>query len=467
MGPPESTAPPFAELLASLGTTTTLSRHAPISEAGLDAAVELLAAVKETILRLDGLKLASISRISQLQAKQAEESVSGRKPPLPGKERTLENTLTVTGMQSEAETSRELKQARAMADYPRFGRVIEQGNLSDAYLDVLTSLIRGDAVARARQDEEALLATALNEPVEQFRKAVRSWKVARYPARAEVEAKKQAAQESFTVFPDRGGYRLSGWLTALNGTVLNQAIRDEVGVPARDDYRRPQERNAEALMGLVRSAGGTRTGSRHEILVHVPLSTLVQTEKASCVGADCSTVGVGLGHRGSCLDEREEQEASLGAVLSTIRAGLDVAMFDGFAPATLPDGSPLAPSQLAQMMCDSHVTRAVFTAHGEPIDVSRRQRLFSARQAKAVVGRDRHCQFPGCTRGPEQGEIHHAQEWERGGPTIVDNAVLLCFAHHEVIHRDQITITHHQGGFVFIGREGESIGTSRTRALAA
>lgn len=119
------------------------------------------------------------------------------------------------------------------------------------------------------------------------------------------------------------------------------------------------------------------------------------------------------------------------------------------------------------MMCDSHVACAVFSARGEPIDISRRQRLFSARQAKAVVGRDRHCQFPGCTRGPEQGEIHHAQEWEKGGPTIVDNAVLLCFAHHEVIHRDQTTIVHHQGGFAFIGKEGESIGVSRTRALAA
>lgn len=344
MSPPDSKPPDFARLVASLGAAASLCRDTSVSRAGLEEVTELLAAVKETILRLDGLKLASISRISQLQAKRAEET--GRKPALPGKERTLAKTLTATGRQSEAETLRELKQGRAMADYPRFGRAIERGDLSDAYLDVLTSQIRGDMVARAQQDEEALLARALNEPVEQFKKAVRSWKVAHYPVRAEAEVKKQAAQESFSVFPDSGGYRLSGWLTALNGTALGQALRDEVGVPARDDYRRPQERNAEALMGLVRGSGaagsdgvgtgGAGTNPKHEILVHVPLDTLVQTEKAGCAGTECSTAGAGLGRRGTCLDDRREQEAELGAVLSTIRAGLDVSMLDGFAPATLP-----------------------------------------------------------------------------------------------------------------------------------
>lgn len=529
-----------ADLADALARVTALCRGTRVSVAGLEEAASLLTAVKEASRCLDGIKLSAIARIDELQTRQAEASVDGRKPPLPGKERTLADTLTSGGMQSQAQTGREMKQARAFSAFPLFGEAIEKGRLSDAYLDVLTSVIRPRLKERAQEDEAALLAIALNEPVEHFKKGVKSWVVKQQPARAEAEVKKEAAQESFSVFPDGNGYRLSGWLAGMNGTALKQALRDIVGVPAKDDYRHPKQRDAEALMGLVFGAAGsssqigTAAGSgqdrdcagstplsngtvaRHEILVHVPFSTLVQTEKAierGCkelerstgagsppaegvlggagqgAGADsrsggrllsdsmapadsgiyssgdaCATTGVGLGRRGECLDQRPQQEADLGGVLAMIRAGIDGDMLEGFAPATLPDGSPLAPSQLARLMCDSHMTRFVVNARGEPLDVSYRQRLFSQRQAKAVVGRDRHCQFPGCTRGPEQGEIHHAQEWEKGGATVIDNAVLLCFAHHAVIHREQITIAHHLGGFVFTGKDGKRVGTSRTRA---
>lgn len=487
-----------AELADALARVTALCRGTRVSVAGLEEAASLLTAVKEASRYLDGIKLSAIARIDELQTRQAEASVDGRKPPLPGKERTLADTLTSGGMQSQAQTGRDMKQARAFSAFPLFGEAIEKGRLSDAYLDVLTSVIRPRLKERAQEDEAALLAIALNEPVEHFKKGVKSWVVKQQPARAEAEVKKEAAQESFSVFPDGNGYRLSGWLAGMNGTALKQALRDIVGVPAKDDYRHPKQRDAEALMGLVFGAAGsssqigTAAGSgqdrdcagstplsngtiaRHEILVHVPFSTLVQTEKAierGCkelersTGAElCATTGVGLGRRGECLDQRPQQEADLGGVLAMIRAGIDGDMLEGFAPAALPDGSPLAPSQLARLMCDSHMTRFVVNARGEPLDVSYRQRLFSQRQAKAVVGRDRHCQFPGCTRGPEQGEIHHAQEWEKGGATVIDNAVLLCFAHHAVIHREQITIAHHLGGFVFTGKDGKRVGTSRTRA---
>ena len=136
---------------------------------------------------------------------------------------------------------------------------------------------------------------------------------------------------------------------------------------------------------------------------------------------------------------------------------------EGCGPATLPDGSPLPPSELAQMLCDSSITRVVMGAYGEPLDVSRKQRLFSARQAKAVIARDRHCRYPGCERGAEYAEIHHAQEYERAGPTIVDNAVLLCRAHHGAIHRAQITITHHLGGFAFTKPDGTLVGVTKHR----
>ncbi|MGO3042741.1 DUF222 domain-containing protein [Ancrocorticia populi] len=487
----------FGVLADALRGVTGLCQAVSVGQGGLTETVELVTAVKEAIRHLDGVKLAGIARIDEIQNRQAEESPSGRRPALPGEEATLAASLMRAGKQSKAQAGREMKQARALSTYPLFAKAIEKGVLSDAYLDVLTSHIGEGLVPAAQRDEQNLLELALAEPVEYFKKKVRSWRAGQSPATAEKEAALQAAQETFSVFPDRDGYRLSGWLTNANGIALASALREIVGVPAQDDYRRPQQRNAEALVTLASSrvprvGGGTPSGAaagsappRHEILVHVPLSTLVQTEKAIEAGCatlsgpdgsgpaseqartDCATRGAGLGRAGECLASRVEQEADLGEVLAVIRAGIEPGMLDGFTPASLPDGSSLAPSQLAEMMCDSHLTRAVFTAAGEPLDVSRRQRLFSPRQAKAVIARDRHCQFPGCTRGPEYGEVHHAQQWERGGSTIVDNAVLLCFAHHRVIHSEHITITHHTGGFSFTRKDGKHIGTSRARPLLA
>ncbi|MGO1593624.1 MAG: HNH endonuclease signature motif containing protein, partial [Ancrocorticia sp.] len=194
----------------------------------------------------------------------------------------------------------------------------------------------------------------------------------------------------------------------------------------------------------------------------------VESGHVSPPSAGCSTTGRGLGRQGACLDGRANVERDLGAVLAEIRAGIDVDMLYGYAPARLSDGTPLAPTQLAELLCDSDIARVVLTAHGEPIDTSRSQRLFSGRQARAVAARDRSCRYPGCSRGIEVSQIHHAQQWEKGGPTTMDNAVLLCFHHHRYVHSRQIIITHHAGGFTFTDPDGELVGiTHHTTILEA
>jgi hypothetical protein len=52
----------------------------------------------------------------------------------------------------------------------------------------------------------------------------------------------------------------------------------------------------------------------------------------------------------------------------------------------------------------------------------------------ALVGRDHHCTFPGCTRPPVMCHAHHIRHWADGGATSLDNLVLLCGHHHRTIH---------------------------------
>ena len=65
----------------------------------------------------------------------------------------------------------------------------------------------------------------------------------------------------------------------------------------------------------------------------------------------------------------------------------------------------------------------------------------------------------------ELGEIHHAQQWEEGGTTTVDNAVLLCWRHHQAVHQNSITIHHHAGGFIFTKPDGALLGVRRHHAV--
>ena len=54
--------------------------------------------------------------------------------------------------------------------------------------------------------------------------------------------------------------------------------------------------------------------------------------------------------------------------------------------------------------------------------------------------RDRMCQHPGCHQTRHL-KAHHIQSWAAGGPTDLNNLILLCQFHHTTIHEGGITIT--------------------------
>jgi hypothetical protein len=82
-----------------------------------------------------------------------------------------------------------------------------------------------------------------------------------------------------------------------------------------------------------------------------------------------------------------------------------------------------------------------------PLDVGRTTRTVPPHLRRAVIARDRHCAFPGCTTEPNACHVHHIIHWVRGGLTELDNLQLLCAFHHLVaIHRWGWTLTRHADG---------------------
>jgi hypothetical protein len=108
--------------------------------------------------------------------------------------------------------------------------------------------------------------------------------------------------------------------------------------------------------------------------------------------------------------------------------------------------TPLTPTQARRIACDAGITRVLTDPAGLPLDVGREKRTVTPAQWIALTQRDKGCTFPGCTRPSPWCQAHHILHWADGGPTTLDNQVLLCGHHHRVIH--------HHGWAVHLATDG-------------
>lgn len=70
---------------------------------------------------------------------------------------------------------------------------------------------------------------------------------------------------------------------------------------------------------------------------------------------------------------------------------------------------------------------------GHPLNVGRKYRVVPPAIRRALLARDRHCRFVGCTHDKWL-TAHHVLHWAGGGETSRENCLLLCSAHHGLLH---------------------------------
>ncbi|MFX1786111.1 DUF222 domain-containing protein [Prescottella equi] len=101
--------------------------------------------------------------------------------------------------------------------------------------------------------------------------------------------------------------------------------------------------------------------------------------------------------------------------------------------ARMPHTGPLSIATARRLACDCHLTPIVMD-DGVPLNLGRTSRTVSKKQRRALIARDHGCAFPGCGTPPAHCEGHHIKHWADGGPTDLDNLVLLCRYHHQLLH---------------------------------
>ncbi|MEU8215103.1 DUF222 domain-containing protein [Micromonospora taraxaci] len=208
------------------------------------------------------------------------------------------------------------------------------------------------------------------------------------------EAARATRDRHVTISEQAGGrLRLSGILDAEAAALLRAAI-DPLSAPAGpDDVRCAGQRRHDALADVCRLA--LRTGELPES------------------GGDPAQIVVTTSYDGLT------RQLSAGA--------LDI-------------GLRLTPDTVRRLACDATVLPAVLGGAGQVLDVGRQRRLVTGALRRALVLRDGGCVFPGCDRPPRWCVAHHIHHWADGGPTSLDNAVLLCGHHHRHVHRGGWTV---------------------------
>lgn len=107
---------------------------------------------------------------------------------------------------------------------------------------------------------------------------------------------------------------------------------------------------------------------------------------------------------------------------------------------------PLPYSAVKQILCDSSLIPVYLKPDGGVAALGTRKRAFNREQRLALIARDGPtCGIPGCQIPATGCEGHHVVEYSKGGPTTIDNGVLLCWFHHHMVDTGIFTVTMENG----------------------
>ncbi|SEG49660.1 HNH endonuclease [Saccharopolyspora kobensis] len=112
-------------------------------------------------------------------------------------------------------------------------------------------------------------------------------------------------------------------------------------------------------------------------------------------------------------------------------------------------GQYVSPQTVRRIACDCEVLPMVLGGDSLPLDVGTLQRTAPTHIRAALLARDGVCAFPECDHPAGTPQAHHIVHWIDGGPTSLDNMVMLCAHHHRTIHNHHWHIELQRGRPVF------------------
>lgn len=360
---------------------------------------------------------------------------------------------------------REVRQAQTLADLPTVATAVAGGRVPVGHVDALARVVaaagpEASSMLSSPEGQAELVDWGSRLPEREFATRVAQLVATHDPESVQASFDAQHAARYFTWSATADGVLLKGRLDRVAGERLRVAL-DATGI-GPDEHRDPLQARADALVAVAERSLSGQAGVKPRRRRARPGETAAQTADLDAAHAAAQEVAdrvvSGSSNRPhvSLLipadtfaafqrhhQELHEDRPSNGHSSDTARPE-PARSWTGLGPATLEDGSPVAASELARVLCDAQLSRIVLSAEGLPLNLGRSVRLYSGNHRRAVIVRDRGCAWNGCTTNAAYCEVHHIRWWRRDqGPTSLDNGVLLCNFHHHLVHRLDLTIERH------------------------
>lgn len=279
--------------------------------------------------------------------------------------------------------------ARALRDLPAVAAAYRAGHLSGHHVHALCQ--SAERIDDFAQIEGALVDVAGTVEPAELRRILTVLIGQSQPDEAERSHAKQRDKRGLNLSETPSGmFRLDGWLDALEGRRLRDALI------AFTDRRQP---------GDDRTTAARRADALSDIL--------------ATVSANTRPLGV-----------------------SQLTVLVDIANLPDGHQAVLEDGHVLTRASYDLLACCATLAVLFGTSTAGtfvPLALGRSARRAVRGQWAALIARDRGCIR--CGRAPGFCESHHVVHWKDGGATDVSNLVLLCSRCHHDLHHGDFTIT--------------------------
>jgi 5-methylcytosine-specific restriction endonuclease McrA len=353
-------------------------------------------------------------------------------------------------------TAREqVRVARALAGLPHITAQFAAGRMSYAKVRALTRIATTATEADIAEIAGPMTAAQCERFAAAHRKASGAQDLAAWAAR----------RVSIHVAED-GAVTISAKLPATDGAVVLQALRAAAG--DCEHPHRPHHDSAEDPKPAQRSgrAAATCRASLADALVQVA-GTYLSGKIAAAGNPDIYQVIVHVGPEAlTTTPDSSDPAAGLPGVSAETPAGPTAGGVASpacrLASAAHPerchldDGPAISPAAAQAIACHATVSWMAHDHDGNLLDVGRRHRLATPALRRAVRERDKsRCQFPGCNS--RRTDIHHIIAWAKGGKTRLRDLILLCEAHHVIVHAVGYLITSVSGAFTFTRPDGQPL----------
>jgi hypothetical protein len=318
---------------------------------------------------------------------------------------------------------------------PGTAKALADGELSYAHAAALTRSTQELPAATTAAAEPVLLEAARRLDPPGLRKVVGHLCEVADPDAAEQQALRRHDRRGLWVAPTfEGMVAIDGLLDAEAGETLLTALEPLARPSTAEDARSAAQRNADALTELARRQleGGRLPqsgGVRPQVTVTIDLASLLG--EPGLPGAE----GAWMGPLPAETARRLACDATLTRVLVTRHPAAERGDSD-------PPGDLAARLRTAMTL----LPPALGGARAEPLEVGRATRVIAPAQRTALTVRDGGCRFPGCDRPLAWCEGHHLRHWVHGGPTDLENLLLLCRGHHHAVHEGGWRLHRHPDG---------------------